>query len=55
MICSELEKHKNEFQIVAASDLLKDRRDKFEERYPKATAYKDFHEMFKNPEVEMVV
>lgn len=55
MISPELDKRKEEFEIVAAAELIKERREKFVEKYPGAAVYRNMRDMFKDANVELVV
>ena len=53
MHCGELKGREKKFQIVAACDPIKERRDLFTEKYG-AKAYKTVEELINDPDVEMV-
>lgn len=53
MHCSELESWKDEFEIVAACDVLESRREKMKERY-NCRVYEDIKALIADPEVELV-
>ena len=54
MHCGELEKFKDEFEIVAGCDLEQDRIDDFVKRYPKAKGYTDGKKFLADKNIEMV-
>ncbi len=54
MHCGELEKFKDEFEIVAGCDLEQDRINDFVKRYPKAKGYTDGKKFLADKNIEMV-
>lgn len=55
MICNELDGHKGTYRVVGACDLIPERRRKFEDRYPGATAYNSYRDLVADSAVELVV
>jgi predicted dehydrogenase len=53
MHCGELESRKEKFQIVAACDIIEERRDQMAERYG-CRAYEKIEDLIADPDVEMV-
>ena len=43
------------FKIVAACDLVKERRDKIEADYPQCKMFRQFHDMLDEPDIDLVV
>ena len=54
MHCTELDKYKQKFQIVAGCDPLSEKRDRFQEKVKKAKVYKTVEELIADPEVELI-
>ena len=54
MHCNELDKFKDEFEIVAGSDVEKDRVDELVARYPKAKGYTDGNKFLADKKMELV-
>ena len=54
MHCSELDKYKNLYEIVAACDIEQDRLDKMAQRYPKCRTYLKYDDFLKDKNMEMV-
>ncbi len=54
MHCSELDKYKTKFKIVAGCDPLEEKRDRFHGKVKKATVYKKAEDLIADPEVELI-
>ncbi|MBF0245312.1 MAG: Gfo/Idh/MocA family oxidoreductase [Planctomycetes bacterium] len=54
MHCGELEPRGKKFTIVAGCDILKSKRDRFQERLPQAKVYATVAELIADPEVEII-
>ena len=54
MHCTELDKYKQKFQIVAGCDPLLEKRDRFQKKIKKAKVYKTVEELIADPEVELI-
>ena len=54
MHCSELDKYKDLYEIVAACDIEQERLDKMAQRYPKCRTYLKYDDFLKDKNMEMV-
>ena len=54
MHCAELDRFKNEFEIVAGCDIDKNRADELAKRYPKARVYTDGNKFLADKNIELV-